>query len=126
MYLNEHGSFECKIINENTILTDATGAWNMPLIERYQEKIFELVSKFEGKPWKHIAILRKETLFIPEVEQSLVHHLQWRKKNNLISDTVILSNSDTAAISESQMKNMFESADIELFFAEDIQEALNK
>ncbi|AIY66466.1 hypothetical protein [Pseudoalteromonas piratica] len=122
----EHGTFTLKLLPNNIVLADAKGPWNIEAVEHYHHDIAEIVASFNGAPWRHIAILRSETLFMPDVVARLEQHFLWRKKHNVLSDTTILSNSFSENISKQQIHRMFEKFDMPHFFANDLDAALKQ
>jgi hypothetical protein len=122
----EHGTFTLTLLPNNIILADAKGPWNIEAVEHYHHDIAEIVASFNGAPWRHIAILRSETLFMPDVVARLEQHCLWRKKHNVLSDTTILSDSFSENISKQQIHRMFEKLDMPHFFANDLDAALKQ
>lgn len=126
MILNEHGEFTSRIISDNIILTDAIGAWNFQSLLSFQKTIRPLIESFNGQHWKHISVLRGETLFIPEVEKEIIKYLFWSKSKNQIRDTYILKYSNSAALSKMQLEKIFKIVNTPIYFADSVEEALNK
>lgn len=120
----EHGSFTLEVIENCIVLTDAEGPWNEPTIKRYIEEVKDIVDQFNGAPWRHIALLRNETLLMPSVEQMLRDHLKWRKTTNFVSDSIVYLENISYTISKAQLIQMYEDLDIKFFFAESFAEAL--
>lgn len=76
----EHGTFSLTLLPNNIVVVDAKGPWNIEAIDHYHNDVAAIVSRFAGNPWHHIAILRCETVFIPQVVARLEQHFLWRKK----------------------------------------------
>ena len=75
----EHGSYKISTRPNNVVVLDARGPWNAEAVNSYHLDMVKVVERFKGQPWRHIAILRCETLFIPEVTSFLLQHFVWRK-----------------------------------------------
>lgn len=122
----EHGTFSLTLLPNNIIVADAKGPWNIEAVDHYHNDVAAIVNEFAGNPWHHIAILRCETVFIPQVIARLEQHFLWRKQNNVQSDTTILTDSSSKNISKQQITQIFEKLEMTHFFAIDLDTALQQ
>lgn len=120
---HEHDIYQLALYSGNILVVDAVGPWNLESVQHYHNDVVQVVEAFKGEAWRNIAILRSETLFIPEVAEFLKQHLNWRKTVNVLSDTIILTNSITQHISHVQIQSMFDSVDMTVFFANTLDDA---
>lgn len=120
----EHGTYKIKSYPNNIVVADAKGPWNFNTVKNYHDDMEKLVQEFNGNPWHFIAILRGETLFIPEVVECLERHIIWRSKNNVASDTIILCESFNTSISKEQIYKTHNKLGLKVEFANSLTEAL--
>ena len=120
----EHGVYTLETLPNNILVTDAIGPWNLELVQQYHNEVVKIVEGFNGAQWHNVAILRSETLFIPEVADYLKVQSQWRESSNVVSETVILKDSMSRFTSQEQIRVLFKGSPVPLFFAESIDEAV--
>ncbi len=69
-YNKQHGEFSL-IMNQDVVLTNAVGPWNLECIEQFGIDYATSVSSAKLSKWADIIMLQGESLLLPDAEKDL-------------------------------------------------------
>ncbi|WP_100644673.1 hypothetical protein [Alteromonas facilis] len=84
----KHGTYSIRF-DSNKVFVEATGPFNLELVQDYKLKIEECISALEPCPWGQIITLNELSLFTPEAESALIFGLKLRKERGLKACAIV-------------------------------------
>lgn len=120
----EHGTYNIDIDN-NTLIIDAKGPFNIELITHYHSDLLNSIEWLDvnvGK-WNQIIILHEESLFTPDAAEKLMEVNRWKKTKGLDRSAIVLINPIGSLLISKQLHRLYQEAGIKIQMFEDIRTA---
>jgi hypothetical protein len=100
MRFPKYGNFALDI-SGNVLEVFATGAWNLKTAEAFTEEMYDLVLRFEDKPWAALLDGRRWVLSTPETQQLLTDAIKSNITRGLSRSAYVL---DSGMVKRAQLE----------------------
>ena len=123
-YNKQHGEFSL-IMNQDVVLTNAVGPWNLECIEQFGSDYATSVYSAKVSRWADIIMLQGESLLVPDAEKDLQVRIARAVETGLSHVAVVMCKSEVKTTAKLQMKRLYRNLPAELAFFETVQEAID-
>ncbi len=123
-YNKQHGEFSL-IMNQDVVLTNAVGPWNLECIEQFGIDYATSVYSAKTTRWADIIMLQGESLLIPEAEKDLQVRIARAVETGLGHVAVVMCKSEVKTTAKLQMKRLYRNLPAELAFFDTLNEAID-
>ena len=123
-YNKQHGEFSL-IMNQDVVLTNAVGPWNLECIEQFGIDYATSVYSAKVSRWADIIMLQGESLLIPEAEKDLQVRIARAVETGLSHVAVVMCKSEVKTTAKLQMKRLYRNLPAELAFFDTLNEAID-
>lgn len=118
--LKEGYSIESK---SNILQVEAFVPFTEEVTEKYIDDMYRACEEFSGQPWGLLISFYGNSVFTPDVEESLIKVNKYRVEQGLIASATVLINSSTADIQQLQLRRIYQACGITFYVFSDIENA---
>lgn len=123
-YNKQHGEFSL-IMNQDVVLTNAVGPWNLECIEQFGIDYATSVYSAKVSKWADIIMLQGESLLVPDAEKDLQVRIARAVETGLSHIAVVMCKSEVKTTAKLQMKRLYRNLPAELAFFDTLNEAID-
>ena len=123
-YNKQHGEFSL-IMNQDVVLTNAVGPWNLECIEQFGIDYATSVYSAKVSRWADIIMLQGESLLVPDAEKDLQVRIARAVETGLSHVAVVMCKSEVKTTAKLQMKRLYRNLPAELAFFDTLNEAID-
>ena len=123
-YNKQHGEFSL-IMNQDVVLTNAVGPWNLECIEQFGSDYATSVYSAKVSRWADIIMLQGESLLVPDAEKDLQVRIARAIETGLSHVAVVMCKSEVKTTAKLQMKRLYRNLPAELAFFDTLNEAID-
>ena len=123
-YNKQHGEFSL-IMNQDVVLTNAVGPWNLECIEQFGIDYATSVYSAKVSKWADIIMLQGESLLVPDAEKDLQVRIARAVETGLSHVAVVMCKSEVKTTAKLQMKRLYRNLPAELAFFDTLNEAID-
>lgn len=123
-YNKQHGEFSL-IMNQDVVLTNAVGPWNLECIEQFGIDYATSVYSAKVSKWADIIMLQGESLLVPDAEKDLQVRIARAVETGLSHVAVVMCKSEVKTTAKLQMKRLYRNLSAELAFFDTLNEAID-
>ena len=123
-YNKQHGEFSL-IMNQDVVLTNAVGPWNLECIEQFGIDYATSVYSAKVSRWADIIMLQGESLLVPDAEKDLQVRIARAIETGLSHVAVVMCKSEVKTTAKLQMKRLYRNLPAELAFFDTLNEAID-
>ncbi|MCP9478424.1 hypothetical protein NNA33_10900 [Marisediminitalea aggregata] len=123
-YNKQHGEFSL-IMNQDVVLTNAVGPWNLECIEQFGIDYATSVYTAKVSKWADIIMLQGESLLVPDAEKDLQVRIARAVETGLSHVAVVMCKSEVKTTAKLQMKRLYRNLPAELAFFDTLNEAID-
>jgi len=107
----------------NILQVEAFVPFTEEVTEKYIDDIYRACEEFSGQPWGLLISFYGNSVFTPDVEESLIKVNKYRVEQGLIASATVLINSSTADIQQLQLRRIYQACDITFYVFSDVDNA---
>jgi hypothetical protein len=117
-----HGESEL-YFEDNILLIEATGPWNIETMTDANKRVMPLIDKLSAGPWGALIIIYGEPIYVPDAATYLVGTIKELKKRGRIASAIMVEESNDPKFAKRHMSSIFEQAGETFRFFKQKQEA---
>ena len=120
---NKTGGYALSL-NGNVLRMDGRGIINEGLLKKYDHDIQQMVATLDGQPWGFLGLISGNGILVPTAKEGFVEAIRWRATHGMIACAVVAEAALIPALVRSQLKEVYELANVEHAFFESEKEAV--